>query len=128
MPTNQTRIESLYAGLYRTIVHFGILIAAAWLFAAFSYYLSRKTGTDWFSRSGAIMSLIGAVVTFRQVNFYQSALATALKEGLVSIPEEIELRLKPPTSYRMLSYLGYLTGIIGTAIWGYGDLLLPVAH
>ena len=52
----------------------------------------------------------------------------ALKEGLVSVPEEIELRLKPPTSYRMLSYLGYLTGIIGTAIWGYGDLLLPLAH
>ena len=57
-----------------------------------------------------------------------SALATALKEGLVSIPEEIELRLKPPTSYQVLSYLGYVTGIIGTAIWGYGDLLLPLAH
>jgi len=70
------------------------------------------------------MSLIGAAITFRQVNFYQGALATALNEGLVSIPKEIELRLEPPTSYRVLSYLGYLTGIIGTLIWGYGDLLL----
>ena len=128
MVTDQQEIKSLYAGLDRTIIRLGLLMAAAWLFALFSYYLSMKTGTDWFSRSGAIMSLIGAVVTFRQVNFYQSALATALKEGLVSIPEEIELRLKPPTSYRVLSYHGYLTGIIGTLIWGYGDLLLPLAH
>jgi hypothetical protein len=124
MVTDQVRIKSLYAGLYRTIILLGLLMAAAWLFALFSYYLSRKTGTDWFTRSGSMMSLIGAAITFRQVNFYQSALATALNEGLVSIPKEIELRLKPPTSYRVLSYLGYLTGIIGTGIWGYGDLLL----
>jgi hypothetical protein len=24
----------------------------------------------------------------------------------------------------VLSYLGYVTGIVGTAIWGYGDLLI----
>ena len=127
MATDQARIESLYAGLYRTIVQFGILIAAAWLFAAFSYYLSRKTGADWFSRSGAVMGLVGAAVTFRLAHFYQRALATALKEGLVSVPKEIELGLEPPRSYVVLSYLGYLTGIVGTGLWGYGDLLLRLS-
>jgi len=126
MVTDQARIGSLYAGLYRTIFLFGLLIAAAWLFALFSYYLSQKTGTDWFTRSGSVMGLIGAAVTFRQVNLYQSGLATALREGLVSVPREIELGLEPPTSYRVLSYLGYLTGIAGTGIWGYGDLLLKL--
>jgi hypothetical protein len=124
MATDQARIESLYAGLYRTLVQFGLLIAAAWLFAAFSYYLSRKTGADWFARSGAIMGLVGAAVTFRLGNFYQRALATALKEGLLSVPREIELGLEPPRSYTLLSYFGYLTGIVGTGIWGYGDLLV----
>ena len=124
MATDQARIESLYAGLYRAVVQFSLLIAAAWLFAAFSYYLSRKTGTDWFARSGAIMGLVGAAVTFRLGNFYQRALATALKDGLVSVPREIELRLEPPRSYTLLSYFGYLTGIVGTGIWGYGDLLV----
>jgi hypothetical protein len=113
----------LYAGLYRTVIRFGLLIAAAWLFAAFSYYLSRTMGADWLARSGAVMSLVGAAVTFRLVHFYRGALATALKE-LVSVPREIELRLKPPKSYQLLSYLGYLTGVVGTGIWGYGDLLL----
>jgi hypothetical protein len=123
MVTDQVRIASLYAGLYRTIFLLATLIAAAWLFTLFSYFLSTKTGTDWFTRSGSVMGLIGAAVTFRQVNFYQSALATALKEGLVSVSREIELGLEPPTPYRVLSYVGYLTGIIGTGIWGYGDLL-----
>lgn len=126
MATDQARIGSFYAGLYRRVIRFGLLIAAAWLFAAFSYYVSEKTGTDWFTRSGAIMGLVGAAVTFRLANFYQRTLAMALKEGLVSVPREIELVLEPPKSYVLLSYFGYLTGIVGTVIWGYGDLLLKL--
>jgi len=124
MTTSEARIKSLYAELYRTIIRLGLLIAAAWLFAAFSLYLSRKTGADWFSRSGAVMGLVGAAVTFRLSNFYQRALATALKEELVSVSKEIELHLEPPRSYVRLLYFGYLTGIVGTGIWGYGDLLV----
>jgi hypothetical protein len=124
MATDQVRIESLYAGLYRTVARFGLLIAAAWLFAVFSYYLSMKTGTDWFARSGSVMALSGAAVTFRLAHFYQRALATALKEGLVSVPRGVELGLEPPQSYVVLSYLGYLTGIVGTGVWGYGDVLV----
>jgi len=41
MATGEARIKSLYAGLYRTIVRLGLLITAAWVFAAFSFYLSR---------------------------------------------------------------------------------------
>jgi hypothetical protein len=57
-------------------------------------------------------------------NFYQGALATALKEGLVSVSKEVELHLEPPKSFVCLLYFGYLTGIVGTGIWGYGDLLI----
>src|SRR5258707_5373338 len=98
MATAEPRIKSLYAGLYRTIIRLGLLIAAAWLFAAFSFYLSRKTGADWFTRSGAVMALVGAAVTFRLANFYQAALAAALKEELVSGSKEIGLHLEPPKS------------------------------
>jgi hypothetical protein len=124
MTTDQVRIKSLYAGLNRTIVALSLLLAAAWLFAALSYYLSSTTDADWFARSGSIMALAGAVATFRLAHFYQRALATALKEGLVSVSKEIELGLEPTRSYVALSYFGYLTGIIGTGVWGYGDLLL----
>src|SRR5262245_8336155 len=59
MAIDQVRIRSLYAGLHRTVFRFGLLIAAAWLFAVFSYYLSMKTNADWFTRSGALMGLVG---------------------------------------------------------------------
>jgi hypothetical protein len=77
--------------------------SVAWLFALFSYYLSMKTNGDWFSRSGAVMGLSAAAVTFRLAHFYQRALATALKEGLVSVQRGIELRLEPPRAHVVLS-------------------------
>ena len=80
-----------------------------------------------FSRSGSVMGLLGAVATFRLVRIYQRELVIALKEGLLSTSREIELSLSPPKAYQALSYFGYITGIVGTGIWGYGDLLLHVA-
>ena len=117
------RIEALYAGLNRTCIPVGAALGSSWLFAAFSYYLSEETGADWFTRSGSVMCLIGAIAAFRLVGVARNALATALREGLASVPREIELALEPPKSVKVLSYLCYLTGIVGTAIWGYGDLL-----
>jgi hypothetical protein len=127
MATDHVKIAALYSGFNRSIILLGLLTLSAWLFAAFSYYLSRKTGTDWFSRSGSIMGLMGAVVAFRGLNVYQHKLLIALREGLVTLPREIELALDPLRSFRVLSYCGYLTGVIGTGIWGYGDLLLRLS-
>ena len=69
------------------------------------------------------MALIGAATTFMLTAGFQQQLATALKEGLASVRQEIEVTLNPPPLYRLTSYFGYVTGIVGTAIWGYGDLL-----
>jgi hypothetical protein len=124
MATDQQRIRLLYVELDRASAVFGLLLAASWLFAAFSYYVSKKTGADWFARSGSVMALLGAVATFRLVRVYQKELVVALKEDLVSLSKEIELALEPPRSYQALCYFGYVTGIVGTGIWGYGDLLL----
>jgi hypothetical protein len=57
----------------------------------------------------------------------QKQLAIALKEGLATIDKAIELSLQPPRLYRYVSYFAYVTGIFGTAIWGYGDQLLRLA-
>src|SRR6516162_2041573 len=57
MATDQVRVRSLYAGLYRTVTALGVLLAAAWLFALLSFYLSRTTGADWFARFQACQFL-----------------------------------------------------------------------
>ncbi|HTW71806.1 MAG TPA: hypothetical protein VME47_18115 [Acetobacteraceae bacterium] len=124
MASDQVGITFLYSRFSRSMVLLGALVSAVWLFAALSYYLSTETGADWFSRSGSLMALSGAVASFRAVSVYQNTLATALRKGLVSVAREIELTLEPPRPFRLVLYFGYLTGIVGTAIWGYGDLLL----
>lgn len=73
------------------------------------------------------MGLLGAAATFRLLNHLQTALAIALKEGLTTIDREIKVSLDPPRLYRYVSYFAYITGIVGTAIWGYGDQVLRLA-
>ena len=124
MTAHQARIHFLYAGLNRFCIWMGLALTGSWLFAAFSYQASIETGTDWFSRSGALMGLVGAAATFRLLGHFQNRLAIAPKEGLATIDREIELSLNPPRLYRYVSYFAYITGIFGTAIWGYGDQLL----
>ena len=64
------------------------------------------------------MGLVGAAVTFRLANFYQGALATALKEELVSVSKEIELHLEPPKSYVRLLYLDWHYRNRDLGLWG----------
>jgi hypothetical protein len=123
MNTKEITPKSLFKELDRMCMWIGFILVISWTFAAFSYYLSNKTGTDWFARSGSVMCLVGALSTFRLSGFLQRKLAVALQHGLTSVQREIELSLAPPRFYRYISYFGYATGIVGTAIWGYGDML-----
>jgi len=113
----------IHIKLKRIYIRINLQLALVWLFAGFSYYLSEKTGNDWFSRSGAVMCLIGAAVSFQLVKVYQESLAKLLKVN-IALAEELEYFTAPPKRFQQLSYISYLTGIVGTAIWGYGDILL----
>ena len=121
---NRARIQCLYAGLDRFCTWMAVALTSSWLFAALSYQASIRTGIDWFSRSGSLMGLLGAAATFRLLGHLQKGLAIALKDGLATVDKEVELSLHPPRLYRYVSYFAYVTGILGTAIWGYGDQLL----
>ncbi|MBB5343238.1 hypothetical protein [Tunturibacter empetritectus] len=123
MNPKQITPQSLYVELDRSCLLVGLLLVSSWFFAAFSYLLSSKTGTDWFSRTGSVMCLVGAAATFRLAGFLQQKLTIALKQGLLSVQREIELILDPPHRYHLVLYCGYATGIVGTVIWGYGDML-----
>jgi hypothetical protein len=123
MSAKEITPQSLFKELDRICVVMCVILAGSWFFAAFSYYLSRKTGNDWFSRSGSVMCLVGTAACFRLGGFLQRKLATALKQGLATVQREIELVLEPPHFYQLVLYFGYATGIAGTAIWGYGDML-----
>ena len=64
MATDQVTVtrESLHEEFRRDAMHAGLLLAASWLWAIFSFFTSTSAGT-WFARSGAVMCLIGAAAT-----------------------------------------------------------------
>lgn len=102
----------------------GLGLMFSWLFVAFSFYVSRQATVDWFSRSGAVLCLMAAAANFALVKIHQRDLAEIFKDKEHSRCEKAERILRPPLTYKALSRLSYVTGIVGTAIWGYGDLLL----
>ena len=102
----------------------GTGLVLAWLFVVFSFIVSNQVGVDWFSRSGSVMCLFAAAANFALVKIHQRDLANIFNDNEHSSREKAERILKPSGSYLHLSRLSYLTGIVGTAIWGYGDLVL----
>ena len=73
------------------------------------------------------MGLIGAAVTFQAGQFLPECTRDgAQRRSRFGTQRNRDLAFGPPIPLRVLSYLGYLTGIIGTGIWGYGDLLLQL--
>src|SRR5947207_15502026 len=117
MATNQVTVtkESLNEEFRRDAMQTGLLVAASWLWAIFSFFTSTSAGT-WFARSGAVMCLIGAAATFKLLNDYNRALATAVEHG-VTQSRRFELVLDPPKLFQSIQYFAYLTGIVGTVIW-----------
>ena len=125
MNARDARIQWLYARLYK---HCFVVLASlclAWSFTIASLLWSERTGADWFLRSGSVLALVGAVGSFRLVGRLQTALAVALHEGLAPVSREIEISLSPPRLFHITSYCAYVTGALGTLIWGYGDKLIP---
>ena len=69
------------------------------------------------------MALVGAIATFRLTALKEGQLVTGLREGLGTVARGLELSLDPPEPYQVTAYFSYLTGVVGTLIWGYGDVL-----
>jgi hypothetical protein len=114
--------ESLHEGFRRAATQIGLVLAASWLWAIFSFFTSTSAGT-WFARSGSVMCLIGAAAAFKLINDYNRALGTAVEHGITQ-SRRVELVFDPPKHFLSIQYFAYLTGIVGTLIWGYGDLLV----
>jgi len=102
--------------------------------------LCSINSTTWFARSGAIVVLVAAIVEFRLASYsyediYNAAIQTARKKAstpsvsdnpMVNGLVQSNLTKKPeaPLSRKILSVVSHIFVILGTAVWGYGDLLV----
>ena len=95
-----------------------LLVAAYAIPLLFCYYSYLTDEGHWFSRSGSLMVILGAFLEYRNFGI-QQYLREKRDETWKPDPKIVEhLRSRKPFDILVLASL-----VLGTAIWGYGDLL-----
>lgn len=99
-----------------------MLIIVSVLFTLSSLYLAIKCDrSDLFSRSGSIMILFGAIVEYRRIT--QVDKKNEYNGGPIGMIEMREL-FNVPSPIRKIRFITSFMIILGTMVWGYGDLFL----
>lgn len=75
---------------------------------------------NWFARSGSIMVMCAVMTDFRIGKLQQDKNSSASVVSGLGIPMPSDL----PKSKQLLLYIANMFAILGTLIWGYGDLVL----
>ena len=99
-----------------------IFLIIAWLLVLFSLYLEIIWRGSLFSRSGSLMVLFAFIAEYyllRTRDRYHSNQLKAYSSGNQVNFEEVH----PSKNHQYLEKASHITVIIGTIIWGYGDLL-----
>lgn len=98
-----------------------ILLLIAFLWVLFSYFISfTDSQGSWFARSGAIMVLLAVIVEFRFNNEVVRKISSTI---------QIAVKMKLPVGVGIqkekiyISRTAHAFVIVGTLIWGYGDLI-----
>ena len=99
------------------------LIGTALLVAIISvvadYY---STDYNWFARSGSVVVLLAAFVEFKvSSHIYDDIQRAQFMQTKVKM--SLPFKAKPTESKRKVSLAAHILLVIGTIIWGYGDLI-----
>lgn len=103
---------------YRTPI---VLLATGVIFCIISAVMAASTTGEWFARSGAVLSFISVVVQFFISNLKRSELEQLFKTDL-RLREKFNVAREKDGLADFVSTASIVTGLIGTIIWGYGDL------
>ncbi|GJQ64435.1 MAG: hypothetical protein K8F36_08155 [Melioribacteraceae bacterium] len=99
-----------------------IFLLIAWLILLFSLYLDIIWGSSFFYRAGSSMVLFAFIAEYYLLRtrdkYHSNQLKTFYKGNQVKFEE-----VHPSKGHQYLEKVSHFTVIIGTVIWGYGDLL-----
>jgi hypothetical protein len=112
----------------RRVVRF--FLALAFVAVGASLWLSVATADwTWFARSGAILTALGLVLASRKILIARADLVALLAdmESADGTARTVRLesfkRLQRDLDRQVMEKAGFGLLIVGTLIWGYGDLL-----
>lgn len=95
-----------------------LTLALLWVIGSFFASITDPKG-NWFSRSGAVMVLLAVIVEFYLGNLQQKKNSSASITAGLGIPMSGDL----PTIKQYFAKTAHAFAILGTLIWGYGDLI-----
>jgi L-lactate permease len=99
-----------------------IALIAAWTFVIVSLFLQNRYGNELFSRSGSMMVLITVLAKQLLLKGKNQFRIAQLKS--IDMNEKAELdRVHPTKTHHYLEIFANINILLGTLIWGYGDLL-----
>ncbi|MFA5419799.1 MAG: hypothetical protein WC341_15205 [Bacteroidales bacterium] len=100
-----------------------LFLILSWLIVIISIYLEAIWGRSLFARSGSLMVLFAVIASFSLLkgrDEYHHSKLKAYSGGKKIDFEEIH----PSKKHRYLETFAHINIVLGTFIWGYGDLLL----
>lgn len=113
-----------------------ILLLIGFLGSLFSVFfdIASESNTTWFARSGSLLVLFAVIVEYRLTQFIfrdirNANISNAIKNNSAFQDNKLlqVLTDKNPTLPKSRAYLtriSHIFIILGTSIWGYGDLLV----
>ncbi len=100
-------------------------LVASWAVVLISIYLEIISSQAWIFRSGSLMVLFAVVAEYNLLKgrdeHHRDQLIEYASTGQVNFD-----RIHPSKSHQRLETISHVTVIIGTLIWGYGDMLLAI--
>ena len=117
-----------------------LIISIVFSMASMFFDIQTVDDTIWFQRSGAVLVLFAAIVEYRLASYSHDEVFDAIKvtakkravmpnisdndlvNGLVK--SNIASKPETPKDRKVLKLFAHVFVVLGTAIWGYGDLLV----
>ncbi len=98
-------------------------LVGAWVFSLLSLAFDLRSTSGLFSRSGSMLVLVAIIISYQLMtsrNAYHNQQLDKYKAG-----SEVNFsRQHPSTYHQKLEINAQFTAVIGTIIWGYGDLVI----
>tara|TARA_R110002050_G_scaffold85091_3_gene181605 strand:+ start:5285 stop:5644 length:360 start_codon:yes stop_codon:yes gene_type:complete len=99
-----------------------LFLISAWLIVFVSFYFETIVGSSLFSRSGSLMVLFAVIANHSLLKgrdeYHHNQLQAYSRGTRVNLEE-----IHPSKKHQYLETFAHINIVLGTVIWGYGDLL-----
>jgi len=101
-------------------------LITAWFAAGYFFYLDTLLDSNWFSRSGSLIVLFAVMSEYLLLKDQNEHIYRLITKGRWSAENNLQPtgKLAPNKSHLIKDKATHVSVVLGTLIWGYGDLIL----